>query len=107
MAIGRTNQAGTYQKRTKENLSELKLGQRNSEAGIRWLGFALEFYDFILKSHPASGAPGEPSFADLDRDELTEYWESVSISRAEVDRLIEKDVMDTVQKMNHLVDHKA
>ena len=93
-------------KTDEENPGELKLSQRNSEAGIRWSGFALEFYDFILKSHPASGAPGEPSFADLDRDELTEYWESVSISRAEVDRLIENDVMDTVQKMNHLVDHK-
>ena len=88
----------------KRDVTEVKLNQ--SEPGIRWSGFALEFHDFLKQCHPATGGPGEPSFADLDRDELTECWESITISRSEVNNLIHKDVMDTVKKMNHLIEHK-
>ena len=63
-----------------------------------WQGTQPTFFDFISQLHPGLN--------QIERAAIYEQWESITISRAEVDAALEPTVRETVEKMNYLIHHK-
>jgi len=94
-----------------EELVRLGLPEDDEEQGrldhqSRWLGLSRELVTHLKKTHANRLSTGGVNVA-VDWDRLTEDWDNIEIRKQELDRMIQSTVLDTVHKMNHLIDSKC
>jgi hypothetical protein len=82
----------------KRELAKPKQNSIRIGAAKAWKDLTKTLFEFIARNHP--------TLAALDRAEIYEEWDDISVSRTEVDTVLEPLVMETVEKMNFLIDHK-
>ena len=79
--------------------------QVRSDHQSRWLGLSRELIAHLKKTHADRLSAGGVNVV-VDWDRLTEDWDNIEIRKQELDGLIQSTVLDTVNKMNHLIDSK-